>query len=243
MPIDGREQEHPQHAGDRGRHRIGPDQQRLVGERAAHHAVGHRREQQRDRRCRAPATSDAEHRRDLERVEVVRCRGTGRRSCRARRTRSSGRTASCSRNEYQTACAAGQKKKTSVIAICGASSAYGSHAERKTTRFSIADGGAWRDGAGVARTRRPAQRSRAPLAPSSATCWRPRTCAGSRCRASPRRRAPSWRPSCRRTPLSSSSSMTSRPCTKLPKRRPFEFAVGGLLVSCLTATSAPGFLS
>ena len=39
-------------------------------------------------------------------------------------------------NEYQNACAAGQKKKTIVTAICGASSAYGSHAERKTTRFS-----------------------------------------------------------------------------------------------------------
>src|SRR5436190_22822901 len=45
--------------------------------------------------------------------------------------------ASCTRNEYHTACAAGQKKKITVTAICGASSAYGSHFESKTTRFSI----------------------------------------------------------------------------------------------------------
>src|SRR6185436_5969086 len=44
--------------------------------------------------------------------------------------------ASCSWNEYHAACPAGTKKKTIVIAICGASSAYGSQAERKTTRFS-----------------------------------------------------------------------------------------------------------
>src|SRR4051812_29557621 len=44
--------------------------------------------------------------------------------------------ASCSWSENQKACAAGQKKKTSVTAICGASSAYGSQVERKTTRFS-----------------------------------------------------------------------------------------------------------
>jgi hypothetical protein len=30
---------------------------------------------------------------------------------------------SCTRNEYQTACAAGQKKKMTVMAICGASRA------------------------------------------------------------------------------------------------------------------------
>src|SRR5678815_1889222 len=44
--------------------------------------------------------------------------------------------ASCSWNEYHAAWPAGTKKKTTVIAICGASSAYGSQAERKTTRFS-----------------------------------------------------------------------------------------------------------
>src|SRR5436190_3047535 len=44
--------------------------------------------------------------------------------------------ASCSWNEYHAACAAGRKKNTTVIAICGASRAYGSQAERKTTRFS-----------------------------------------------------------------------------------------------------------
>src|ERR1041385_5640885 len=44
--------------------------------------------------------------------------------------------ASCSWKEYQPACTAGQKKKTMVTAICGATSAYGSQVERKTTRFS-----------------------------------------------------------------------------------------------------------
>src|SRR5207244_5104298 len=48
--------------------------------------------------------------------------------------------ASCSWNEYHMAWTAGQKKNTSVTAICGASSAYGSHAERKTTRFSMLPG-------------------------------------------------------------------------------------------------------
>src|SRR6185503_7350701 len=33
---------------------------------------------------------------------------------------------------------------------------------------------------------------------------------------------------------SSSSSISSRPCTKLPKRRPLELIVGALLVSCFT---------
>src|SRR5687768_5013999 len=44
--------------------------------------------------------------------------------------------ASCSWNEYHPAWTAGQKKNTIVIAICGATSAYGSQADRKTTRFS-----------------------------------------------------------------------------------------------------------
>src|SRR6185369_13309072 len=43
-------------------------------------------------------------------------------------------------NAYQSAAAAGQKKKMTVTAICGASSANGSHAERKTTRFSTRRG-------------------------------------------------------------------------------------------------------
>ena len=48
-----REHEEPQHAGDRGRDGVGPDQQRLVDERALDDAVGEDREQQRDARCRA----------------------------------------------------------------------------------------------------------------------------------------------------------------------------------------------
>src|SRR6185436_11863644 len=43
--------------------------------------------------------------------------------------------------------------------------------------------------------------------------------------------------------FSSSSSITVRPCTKLPKRRPLEFSVGALLVSWRVGMSAPGFLS
>src|SRR4051794_19457269 len=39
---------------------------------------------------------------------------------------------------------------------------------------------------------------------------------------------------------SNSSSTTSRICTKLPMRRPLEFGVGGLSVSCFTAMSRPG---
>src|SRR5215217_6127836 len=39
---------------------------------------------------------------------------------------------------------------------------------------------------------------------------------------------------------SSSSSTTSRICTKLPMRRPLELGVGGMSVSSLTATSRPG---
>src|SRR5690606_1724234 len=42
---------------------------------------------------------------------------------------------------------------------------------------------------------------------------------------------------------SSSSLMMSRICTKLPKRRPLEFGVGGLSVICSIAVSVPGFLS
>jgi hypothetical protein len=35
----------------------------------------------------------------------------------------------------------GQKKKMTVTAICGATSAYGSHFDWKTTRFSMRRGG------------------------------------------------------------------------------------------------------
>src|SRR3954466_9555988 len=46
--------------------------------------------------------------------------------------------ASCCWNDCRTACAAGQKKNTPMTTACGASSAHGSHGERKTTRFSAA---------------------------------------------------------------------------------------------------------
>ncbi len=72
----GREHERPQHAGDRRRHGVGPDQQRLVGHRAAQHAVGHGREQQRDRDAEE-RHQHAEQRGDLERVEVVAVREQG----------------------------------------------------------------------------------------------------------------------------------------------------------------------
>ena len=49
MPTLGVEHEDPQHAGDRRRHGVGPDQEGLVEAGAADDAVGHHRQQQRDR--------------------------------------------------------------------------------------------------------------------------------------------------------------------------------------------------
>ena len=66
-----REHEQPQHAGDRRRHRVGPDQQRLVDRGAAHHAVGHDRQHQRDAEAEH-GDQHREHRGDLERLEVGR---------------------------------------------------------------------------------------------------------------------------------------------------------------------------
>ena len=67
-----REQEQPQHAGDRRRHRVGPDQQRLVDR--ARRARRGRRTPRAAARSTSPttATSTREDRRDLERREVVR---------------------------------------------------------------------------------------------------------------------------------------------------------------------------
>jgi hypothetical protein len=55
--------------------------------------------------------------------------------------------ASSSSTDWITACSAGQKKKTMVIAICGATSAYGSQRESKRTRFSMCVAGARRQSA------------------------------------------------------------------------------------------------
>jgi hypothetical protein len=43
--------------------------------------------------------------------------------------------ASCTSSDWKSACVAGRKKKTIVIASCGAISAYGSQRERKRARF------------------------------------------------------------------------------------------------------------
>src|SRR6266513_5971608 len=45
--------------------------------------------------------------------------------------------ASCTKTDWYSACDAGRKKKISVIAICGAISAYGSQRDSKRARFSI----------------------------------------------------------------------------------------------------------
>src|SRR5690606_32260115 len=66
----GREQEQPQHAHDRGGHGIRPDQQGLVQAGAAHDAVGHDGQQQRDRQA-DEGHQRREHGRDAERVQVV----------------------------------------------------------------------------------------------------------------------------------------------------------------------------
>ena len=131
----GREQERPQHAGDRRRHRVGPDQQRLVGERAAHDAVGHGREQQRDGDA-AARDQHAEQRRDLERLEVVAVREQRGEILEARRTASSGRRRPAAGTSTRPPAPPARRRTRCVTAICGATSAYGSHAERKTTRFS-----------------------------------------------------------------------------------------------------------
>ncbi len=65
------EHEQPQHARHRRRHRVGPDQQRLVGRCAAQHAVGHHGQQQGDDQAEA-GHHDGELRRHLEGGQVAR---------------------------------------------------------------------------------------------------------------------------------------------------------------------------
>ena len=65
----GREHEEPQHPGHGGRHGIGPDQQGFVDRCAAHHAVGHHREHQRNAQaCRGH--QHRKHGRGFERLQV-----------------------------------------------------------------------------------------------------------------------------------------------------------------------------
>ncbi len=64
------EQEQPQHGGDRRRHRVGPDEQRLVDRGAAHDPVGEHREDQRDHEAEH-RHQQREHGGHLERAEVV----------------------------------------------------------------------------------------------------------------------------------------------------------------------------
>ena len=69
-PERGIEQEEPKHRGDGRRHRVGPDQQRLVDVGAADHAVGEHRQHQRDGQPEN-GHQQREHGRGLERRQVV----------------------------------------------------------------------------------------------------------------------------------------------------------------------------
>ena len=86
----GLEHEEPQHAGNGGRHRVGPDQQRLVDAGALDALVGLHREQQRDRQ-RERADGDGEDARRRPWRGSSRLARTGRGSSRTRRSRCAGR--------------------------------------------------------------------------------------------------------------------------------------------------------
>src|SRR5208282_6435680 len=113
----------------------------------------------------------------------------------------------------------------------------GSHVERKTTRFSIApstDCLPPRAAAATGRRLRRPRRNHGLALRKRSSCSLPRlTASSSACLAV----------FCPLHTASSSSSLMLRICTKLPSRKPLEFAVGGLLVSSLIAISVPGFLS
>ena len=87
----GMEHEDPEHAGDRGRHRIGPDQQRLVGAGGLQVLVGLGRKQQRDRE-RQRRDQRREHQRRQHRRVIFGLARTASGSFQDRRIRTSGRT-------------------------------------------------------------------------------------------------------------------------------------------------------
>ena len=134
-PMRGREHEQPQHAGHRRRHRVRPDQQRLVDACAPRTT----------RSANTASTSESarpkhgdQHREDrggLERLEVGSGRRTALRSSRGRRTRCEVPNASCCCSDCSSAWPAGQKKNTRMTAICGASSSPGQPARPEEDAF------------------------------------------------------------------------------------------------------------
>jgi hypothetical protein len=122
--------------------------------------------------------------------------------------------------------AAGQKKKMIVIASCGASSSIGQ------PRRAEIDDALFHGGTAGRRPGRAGGRS-------ALTCW-PLELAQHLVAALDgvvERLLGDFLPA---SASSISSSIMSRICTKLPKRRPLELAVGALLVSCFSGDSSPG---
>ena len=115
----GIEQEDEEHARDRGRYRIGPDQQGLVDPRGRDQRSAITASKQRKRRARGRPRA-REHEGDADRMIISRSLEQlgvilepdelGREAERV-----------LTRKDRHSACAAGQKKKTSVTRSCGAS--------------------------------------------------------------------------------------------------------------------------
>ena len=243
MPSAGLNRKQPQHAGDRRRDRVGPDQQRLVDRGAADDAVGEHREQQRERQAerRRPARentavtlNDVEVGRVVEQVaEVVepdelrvaaeRVLDQQRLPDRlARRPEEEDQRDDDLRRDQQRRAATRSLKMTRFSIGCLVGTTSAARRRRRSAPHRPTGGGSRQ-------------------ARLLSTCWPLRTRAAARCRASPPRRAPAWRSSCPPTRPRAPRRSMSRICTKLPRRRPFEFVGRRLSVSSLTATSRPGF--